>query len=73
MKELDPIIRKLSEYYDFDIRYDEEIDIWIIQNKFKNNRDQFNFYWTMADSPACVDSFLDDLRQYFYDEGNRSY
>ena len=66
MKELDPTIRKISEHYDFDIKYDEELDKWIIQNKFKNHRDQYNFYW--SDNESFGD-FLDTLRQTFVDDG----
>lgn len=63
MKELDPIIRKISEHYGFDIKYDEEFDMWIITNSTRKYSD---FYWN-SDYP--FEEFLDDIKDYFYDAG----
>ena len=57
---LDPTIKKISEHFKFDIKYDKDINRFIISN---GNKDK-DFYWSSANGNDLSD-FLDELKYHY--------
>jgi hypothetical protein len=65
--QLNPLVKQLAEYYQFDIQFDnsEFAQHWVI----KSVGDRYNgpsFYWN---STMPFADFLDELKTYFRDTG----
>lgn len=64
---LSPILKEVAEAYDFEIKYDEELERWVIMDKEKQQ--DYGFYW---DSSYDKENFFDELKKFFIDQGSNN-
>lgn len=64
---LSPTLKEVAEAYDFEIKYDEELEKWIIMDKGKQQ--EYGFFW---DSSYDKENFFDELKKFFIDQGSNN-
>ena len=62
------VINRVAEAYGFRIRFDEELDKWIIDGDRQYSTE--NFYW---DSTYTIEEFFQDVKNFFLEEGSERY
>lgn len=64
---LDPLVEQVAKIFKFIIKYDNELNKWIIQSDEKSWK-SYSFYWNSEDS---VVEFFEELEKYFFERAMR--
>ena len=62
------IINRVAENYGFRVRFDEDLDKWIVDGDSRYSNE--NFYW---DSTYTIEEFFQDVKNFFMKEGEERY
>jgi len=66
MIELNPTIKEVATYYNFDIKWCDILNHWVITSKPSSYA--YSFFWR-SDSTNPIPDFFDELKSYFEDIG----
>lgn len=69
---LDPIAEAVAIAYDFDVKFDDELEIWIITgySQYKAGTGADCFYWS---SNETTEELFRELKRFFVDQGAEQY